>query len=725
MKSSFPLFLILLAVSVLGACRGEPDPSPPPATERAYLNLGPEATYVGAETCRTCHPAQYETFMQSEMGRSFRAATLSNSDADFDDPEPIYDAERDLYYLPFHRGEDLFVMEYRLAGRDTVHRRVEQIDFIVGSGHHTNSHMREENGYVYQIPVTWYVEDERWDLPPGFRNNWEGRFRRPITEACMTCHNAMPGFVEGSENKFDHVPLGIDCERCHGPGSVHVEAKRAGRVVDVSRETDYTIVNPGKLPPERQLDVCQRCHMQGTGTFREGKGPADFRPGMRLDAVLNVFEVREADSTARFRMAAHPDRLRMSACFQATHAPESPFEPMTCVTCHDPHVPVKTLEYNATCRSCHAEPGAEPEDGGGVQAPACTEPEVIHAAAQTDCVACHMPTSGSWDIPHITITDHYIRVPAEAASTPALTTAEVEARRRMVRLASLIAANPSDHEVAEGFMEHYEGVTNRPGLLDSAAVRLERARAEEPLQTLAPSLIRLRFLQGDYAAIRTLARQIDTGALDAWSLYRIGDAFTKSGAYESALGYLRRAVERPPTTSASGRSSPRPTGTPGNSRPPSPPTTRSSPRTRRSRTPTTTGGSYTSASATSPPPRRTSAPRSGSTRTSRWRWRTSPRSISTPGGRPRRGSTPSGWSGSSRRTPATGSSWRPSTAPGGDGLRRSLRYAFCSGAPTSQVRMSSSDFCSDSGGVAHRSASGNGSCFSVRLWPIWLHCSAR
>ncbi|MEP0546928.1 MAG: tetratricopeptide repeat protein [Rhodothermales bacterium] len=535
----------------LGACRGEPDPSSLPAAERAYLNLGPEATYVGAETCRTCHPAQYETFMQSEMGRSFRAATLSNSDASWEGIEPVYDAERDLYYLPFHRGEDLFVMEYRLAGRDTVHRRVEQIDFIVGSGHHTNSHMREENGYVYQIPVTWYVEDGRWDLPPGFDHNRDSRFRRPITEACMTCHNALPGFVEGSENKFDHVPLGIDCERCHGPGSVHVEAKRTGEVVDVSEEIDYTIVNPGKLPPERQLDVCQRCHMQGTGTFREGRGPADFRPGMRLDAVLNVFEVREADSTARFRMAAHPDRLRMSACFQATHEPESPFEPMTCITCHDPHVPVKTLDYNESCRSCHAtvlgdnlESGSE--DIGAAKASACTEPEVVHATAPTDCVACHMSTSGSWDIPHITITDHFIRVPAEAIPTPALTTAEVEARRQMVRLASLIAANPSNREVAEGFMEHYETVTNRPRLLDSAAVRLERGRAEEPLQALAPSLIRLGFLRGDHAAVRTLASQIDTGALDAWALYRIGEAFTRSGEYEAAIRYLRRAVDAAP-----------------------------------------------------------------------------------------------------------------------------------------------------------------------------------
>jgi tetratricopeptide (TPR) repeat protein len=123
---------------------------------------------------------------------------------------------------------------------------------------------------------------------------------------------------------------------------------------------------------------------------------------------------------------------------------------------------------------------------------------------------------------------------------------DVDARRHVVRLASLIAAAPSHRAVAEGFMTYYEEITNPPGLLDSAAVRLERARAEEPLQLLAPSLIRLAFLQEDYAAVRTVARQIDTDALDAWSLYRIGEAFAKSGEHEVAIGYLSQAVALAP-----------------------------------------------------------------------------------------------------------------------------------------------------------------------------------
>ena len=529
--------LALFVGGVISSCRSGPGDALQTPVEGAYLNLGPEASYVGIETCGSCHREQYETFIQAEMGRSFRQGLLSNSDANFVDPEPIYDPDHDLYYLPFHRGEELFVMEYRVAGRDTLHKRVEQIDYIVGSGHHTNSHMREENGYLYQIPVTWYAQAGRWDLAPGFRGDEGKRFDRPIPEACMTCHNAMPGFVEGSENRYDYIPLGIDCERCHGPGSIHVEQKRAGHFVDVSQEIDYTIVNPAKLPPELQLNVCERCHTQGAAVYLDGMGPADFRPGMRLEDVENVFMVRFPDSTANFTMASHPVRLRASACFRGSHEAGSVYAPMTCLTCHDPHVSIKTLDeaaYNQPCRSCHT-----PERGL-----TCTEPEVVRAGATGNCVACHMPTSGTSDIPHVSITDHFIRIPD--ARGPVLSANEVAARRQVVRLASLIADSPTNRAVAEGFMTYYEEITNPPGLLDSAAVRLERARAEEPLQLLAPSLIRLGFLRADYAAVRTVARQIDTGALDAWSLYRVGEAFAKSAEYDAAIGYLRQAVALAP-----------------------------------------------------------------------------------------------------------------------------------------------------------------------------------
>lgn len=580
----------------LAGC-GEPAEQDRSASD--YANLSESVSYVGSETCASCHADKFETFSESQMGRSFKDAQLSHSAAEWEDVEPVYDDALDLYYQAFHRGQNLFIMEFRLADGDTVHKRVEQIDYIVGSGQHTNSHIMSVNGYLYQMPMTWYAQDGKWDLPPKFDGGNNYRFSRPITEACMTCHNAIPGFVEGSENRFSNVPHGIDCERCHGPGEIHVDEKRAGKIVNTATEIDYSIVNPGKLPLDRQFDVCQRCHMQGATVFADGKDPDDFRPGMKLTDVLNVFWPRYADSTSRFIMASHPDRLKMSECFVGSHESESSFEGMTCITCHDPHLPIETLgadHYQSVCQSCHepahdeniarahASRGDAPVTevrltqsaaGAGVPSTApsqaaansraagtageCTAPIEAREARNDNCVACHMPISGSDDIPHVRVTDHYIRV-VEGAVTGAIgENAErtgVEAENVAVEegpssdfvgLASLVAARPSEREMADGYMAYYEEISDVPYFLDSAAVHLERALDDASVDELAPSLVRLHYLKRDYDELVRLSRQLDAAEItDAWTLYRIGESFENTGNAQESLRYFRMAAERAP-----------------------------------------------------------------------------------------------------------------------------------------------------------------------------------
>lgn len=501
----------------LASCR----PADPAAT---YLNT--EADYVGIDACASCHPDKAATFRESQMGRSWEPATLANSAADFDNPEPVYDPHRDLYYRPFTRDGSLYVEEYRLADADTTYRRVEEIDYIVGSGHHTNSHIMDVGGYLYQMPLTWYVQDGRWDLPPGFADGNNIRFSRPITLKCITCHNAMPDYVPGSENRYLDVPDGIDCERCHGPGSVHVEAMRAGRVVNVATETDYTIVNPAKLPFERQFDLCQGCHMQGAAVTKSDRTFADFRPSMALSDIENVFWPRYADSLHQFVMASHPDRLMQSACFEASREAA----PLTCTTCHDPHVSIETLgpdHYTAVCQGCHAE----------AQVAACPE-------ESADCTSCHMPVSGSSDIPHVRITDHFIRRPDREA-VRLVGAEEFEDQKRFVRLASLIAENPPPGEIALGYMTYFEEVTNHPGFLDSAAVLLEKARREDPGADLGAALVRLHFLRGDHVAVVGQARSM-AAMPDAWTAYRIGEAFLTLNAPQEAIAYLEDALAMAP-----------------------------------------------------------------------------------------------------------------------------------------------------------------------------------
>ena len=487
-----------------------------------YLNFAAE--YVGIDACASCHADKAATFTQAQMGRSWEMATLANSAADFDNPAPVYDDYNDLYYQAVARGDSLYIMEYRLAGTDTVHRRIEKIAYIVGSGHHTNSHIMDVGGYLYQMPLTWYVQDSTWDLPPGFTGPNNMRFDRPIVSKCINCHNGMPDFVDGSYNKYDTVPHGIDCERCHGPGSVHIEAMRTGGAVDVSKEIDYTIVNPAKLPVNLQFNICQGCHVQGAAVPKEGKTFADFRPGMALASIENVFWPRFADSLQQFVMASHPDRLTQSACFRQS----PPEKPLTCITCHDPHVPIETLgqdHYDAVCLDCHESATVE------------------HPEPLTDsCVTCHMPVSGSSDIPHVRITDHFIRTPDTSRGT--ILAAETP-DARFVRMASLIDPSPTAAEIAQGYLTYYEEVTNHPGFLDSAAVYLRTAQAASSLTAVAAPLIRMHYLGQNFPAITRIARSLDD-VPDAWTAYRIGDAYLKVESPGAAVPYLEQAVHEAP-----------------------------------------------------------------------------------------------------------------------------------------------------------------------------------
>ena len=284
--------------------------------------------------------------------------------------------------------------------------------------------------------------------------------------------------------------------------------------------------------------------MQGATIFKEGKSPFDFRPGMNLSDVMNVFWPRYSDSMYQFIMASHPDRLKMSECFVASRREGSGLDPMTCTTCHDPHLPIEALgadHYRETCLSCHAD-GEITTVSMSRQVPGCTAPESLRSAQEDDCAACHMPASGSIDIPHVRVTDHYIRVPDR------VTPSEIAGLSKFVGLASLIDAQPTHREMAEGYMTYFEEISNVPYFLDSADVRLKMALKDEPLEKVAPSLVRLRYLQRDYDAIVELSRKVERSSIeDAWTLYRMGEAISESGNTETAITYLEAAVRLRPT----------------------------------------------------------------------------------------------------------------------------------------------------------------------------------
>lgn len=509
---------VMGGVLFLGTChQGHSTDSSP------FLNTHDSVGYVGMATCRSCHPNVYETFIHTGMGQSFGQATPMRSLASFDEHAIVYDSISDFYYRPFFKDSILYIREYRLQGQDTIHDRTETVEYIVGSGHHTNSHIISRNGYLYQAPITFYTQDKRWDMAPGFETS-NARFSRILTTECITCHNDYPEFVQGSANKYTSMPEGIACERCHGPGELHVKSKLAGEREDTSLYADYTIVNPKRLSRDLATDICQRCHLQGIAVLKPDKDFFDFRPGLPLSDVMHVYLPRFTDSDERFIMASQADRLRMSACYLKS-------ESLTCITCHNPHVSVASTgkaKYNSTCNGCHTKQK-------------CSIPPAEMKAKDHNCVGCHMPPSSSIDIPHVSITDHYIR--KQYPANP-LSQTIGKSKGKFLGLQPLTALKVTPLEMAEGYIALYDKFINDPAMLDSAQFWLDKVKKDTPRRFGVE--VHLRFAQRNYEALNWMAETVDTSSLDAWTAYRLGEGYLETGKTNRALPFLQRSISLAP-----------------------------------------------------------------------------------------------------------------------------------------------------------------------------------
>lgn len=372
-----------------------------------YRNVRPDVKYVGDKACAGCHVEHDQSYHKHPMGRSY-APVLSAT------PIERYDSAA---FNPFDWGE----FRYRVEKQGTVVRHVETVTdkagavrgetaanvaFAVGSGRNGRAYLIDRDGYLFASPLTWYPQSSRWDLSPGYQKQ-NVHFGRPITPDCLFCHANSADPVAHTTNQYRHATAhasAIGCERCHGPGELHVAARQAGKA---DGSLDDTIVNPAKLDHALREAVCRQCHLQGQQrVVRRGREPFDFRPGMPLEEFLTEFVAPVNAGGTKF--VGSVEQMEASVCFQKS----ADGKKMGCISCHDPHsvpAPEKKVEfYRDRCLTCHQDTG-------------CSVPieKRLDAKRQDNCVACHMPPTGS-NVNHTTINDHRILRKPEVAPTQAI-----------------------------------------------------------------------------------------------------------------------------------------------------------------------------------------------------------------------------------------------------------------------------------------------------------------
>jgi len=359
-----------------------------------FENARPGVAYVGDAACARCHREIALAYASHPMGRSLAPVGGAGKGPPITAAAGLPFESQGVQYTVEHRDGRMFHKATRRDAAGSVRAEIEaEVRFALGSGTRGTTYLIERDGFLIQSPITWFAQKGRWDISPGYGElSPRPNFERIIEPECLFCHTNQFHHVAQTLNRYE-PPIfeghAIGCERCHGPGALHVKA--GGQ----SAESDSTIVNPANLAPALRESVCQQCHLQGWFRFpRAGREWFDFRPGLPLHRFLAVF-VRKTGNRGKLDFVGQVEQMESSRCFRASQGQ------LGCISCHDPHrlpeLSTKAAYYRERCLACHDKKG-------------CALPlaQRQSRAQGDDCIACHMPRSAVTTIAHTAETDHRI-----------------------------------------------------------------------------------------------------------------------------------------------------------------------------------------------------------------------------------------------------------------------------------------------------------------------------
>lgn len=519
--------------------------TPPPAKEIAF---------TGAKACFDCHEDRHASWAKtfhSTMTQTANAKTVVGA----------FDGQTLTAFGGVVRpnsSDGKFRFDYF---DPSSNEQIAQLNVVrtVGS-HRYQQYLMQDDGSetYYRLHYLWQISEQRWvHMNAAFLGSDAQPFDAQVTTwntNCVFCHNTGPqpnvsNLAEvraraqsgervdvRSELRFDtHLAdLGIACESCHGPGSLHVKRMQSlpERLLAKVGVQDLSIVNPEKLTAQRSNAVCGACH-----AGRTPKSASDidtfyttgitYRPGDILEDHLTVLNQNTPSPSAalphlfsnRFWSDGSP---RLTAYeYQGQTASKCAQDPkLTCIRCHSMHsgdpesmLPSKTPEAgDQPCLRCHQELKSKIAEHTG-------HPP---GAAGARCMDCHMPRA-VYGVMAIHRT-HLISTPNVAADlaagkpnaclnchaerTPAWAAAEIAKRWPKQAAAAQLAiarADGADSQLSDGLAGLIAGDPVRQAVAAYELGQLNQAPSSASLHARAPWL--LQSLNDDRPAVRRFASQ--------------------------------------------------------------------------------------------------------------------------------------------------------------------------------------------------------------------------
>lgn len=308
---------IVIVALLLASCTGSQGEAGPVGPAGATGPMGPvgpagedataEQEFIGSEECGACHE---EIFARFELNGHAHALTAVNGQPP---TYPYDDVTNGIPEPPAgYSWEDI---SYVIGGNGWMARFVDTDGYVI-TGDAAQYNFANENLETEAEWVAYHAGE-------------------PVAFDCGRCHTT--GYAtQGKQDNREGIDgtwvyEGIQCEKCHGPGSRHAQNPQGVRMM-----------------LDRSSQLCGRCHVRGD------KASMDAADGF----------------------AEHNQQF--SDLYNSQHFA------LSCVTCHDPHASAR-----------FADPELNPNQGITQQCESChwaqEEVQNVRLHGGVDCVDCHMP----------------------------------------------------------------------------------------------------------------------------------------------------------------------------------------------------------------------------------------------------------------------------------------------------------------------------------------------
>jgi tetratricopeptide (TPR) repeat protein/nitrate/TMAO reductase-like tetraheme cytochrome c subunit len=360
------------------------------------------SSYVGRESCASCHQDQVDLFRGSHHDLAMDVATDQSVLADFADQtiehygvssRMFRDGERFMVHTEGPDGEMAdFEVKY-VFGVEPLQQYMVELE-------RPDDATDEEVGRVQVLRLSWDTKQNKWFYlsPPDVTDkldsndplHWTG-VTQNWNVSCAECHSTdlKKNFDLASNSwKTTFSEVDVSCEACHGPAGLHVEiAQNKGLFWD--RHHGFGLANLKTDNNLDQIESCAPCHSR-RGVIQEG-----FKPGCNFDDYYALQTLTEpiyyADGQIRDEDYVHGS-FSQSKMYHAG---------IKCSDCHDPHSLKLKHNGNNVCTSCHQHPAGKYD----------TENHHHHKPGTpgASCVECHMPATTYMMVD--ARRDHSFRVP--------------------------------------------------------------------------------------------------------------------------------------------------------------------------------------------------------------------------------------------------------------------------------------------------------------------------